>query len=155
MGIVAKQGLWQFVQCRWLSSLFSQKHKKHDKRDSRLLDYKFFCTELFCLCKQTYCFNDSCSSKCKFSCRWLNRQIFEDSGKGPMAKFWEKLEETESIPSTNCSFRKKVLMRRHLWANEKTFVVFPSQEDSRRYSYHEGFMFFVCTMFLLIFELSN
>ena len=50
------------------------KHKQHDKREPGLFKEEFRCTELLCLCSETYCCYDVASNKLKFSSKGLNTQ---------------------------------------------------------------------------------
>ena len=61
---------------------------------------------LECLCSKT-CSYDSLSSKFKFSSKGLNKELFEDSGSVPWAKYRKVLHETEYVTSTNRRFGTK------------------------------------------------
>ena len=43
------------------------KHKQHNKREPGLFKEEFRCTEMLCLCSETYCCYDVTSNKPKFS----------------------------------------------------------------------------------------
>ena len=81
------------------------KHKKHDKRELGLFKEEFRCTELLCLCSETYCWYDSNSNKYKFSSNGLNKKTLEDCGDGPMAKYGKVLDEFVNVTSIKRGFR--------------------------------------------------
>ena len=81
------------------------KHEKHDKREPALFKEEFRCTEMLCLCSETYCCYDSNSNKCKFSSKTLNKRTLEDCCDGPMAKYRKVLDEFINATLTNRSFR--------------------------------------------------
>ena len=80
-------------------------HKKHDKREPGLFKEEFRCTEMLCLCSKTYCCYDNKSDKFKFSSKGLNKRVLEDSGDGPLTKYWRVLDEAINLTSTNRGFR--------------------------------------------------
>ena len=49
------------------------KHKQHDKREPRFFEEEFNCTEMLCVCSQTFCCYDVTSKKLSFSSKSLNR----------------------------------------------------------------------------------
>ena len=53
------------------------KHKQHDKRKPGLSKEEFRCTEMLCLCSNTYCCYDVTSNKLKFSSKGLNKRVLE------------------------------------------------------------------------------
>ena len=79
-------------------------NNKHDKREPGLFKEEFRCTEMLCLCSKTYCCNDSCSLKFKFSSKGLNKGTLESSGDGPMSNYRNVLGETVNVTSTNHGF---------------------------------------------------
>ena len=81
------------------------KHVKHDKREPGLFKEEFRCTEMLCLCSETYCCYDSNSNKYKFSSKGLNKRTLEDCGDGPMPKYRKVLDEFINVTSTNRGFR--------------------------------------------------
>ena len=58
------------------------KHKQHDKREPGLFKEEFRCTEMLCLCSQTYCCYDVTSKNPKFSSKGLNKR--RTNGDGPL-----------------------------------------------------------------------
>ena len=60
------------------------KHKQHVKREPDLFEEEFRCTEMLCLCSETYCCYDVTSNKLKFSSEGLNKRDLEQSGDGPL-----------------------------------------------------------------------
>ena len=70
--------------------------------DSSRKNFAF--TEMLCLCSKTYCCNDSCSLKFKFSSKGLNKRTLESSGDGPMSNYRNVLGETVNVTSTNHGF---------------------------------------------------
>ena len=86
------------------------KHGKHLKKQRRLLKGEIECTEISLLRSKTNCCYKFLSKKKKFSCKGLNRPIFEDSGDGPIAKNRKVLDETKKVTSTNRGFRTKILL---------------------------------------------
>ena len=109
VGIVSQQKLWWFVACSFLFHLTScGKHKIHDRREPVLFGEDLRCTDMLCLCSKTYCRYDSLSKKFICSCKGLNKRRFQDSGDGPMAKYWKSLGETENVTSSNRGFRTKI-----------------------------------------------
>ena len=81
------------------------KHKKHDKREPGLFKEEFRCTEMLCICSETYCCCDSNSNKYKFNSKGLNKRTLEDCGDGPMANYREVLDELINVTSTCRGFR--------------------------------------------------
>ena len=75
--------------------------KKHDKREPGLFKEEFRCSEMLCLCSNTFCCYDRKSNKYKFSSKGLNKRTLEDCGFGPMSKYPKVLEEA----ATNRRFR--------------------------------------------------
>ena len=61
-------------------------HKKHDRREPGLLEEEFRCSELLCLCSETYCCYDRKSKKYNFSSKGLSKRTLEDFGDGAMSK---------------------------------------------------------------------
>ena len=84
-----------------------QHKKKHDKRESRLFREGFRCYELLCFCTKTSCCRNSLSNKINFSSNGLNKQAFEDSEEGPLAKCQKVSDKTKKVFSTNRGFRTK------------------------------------------------
>ena len=82
------------------------KHKQHDNREPGLFKGDFRCTELLCLCSKTYCWYDVTSNKPKFSRKGLNKRVLEQSGNGPLEKYWRVLNGTVNVTSNNRRFRK-------------------------------------------------
>ena len=80
-------------------------HKNHDKRESGLFKEKFRCTEMLCLCSNTYCCYDSKSDNFKFSSKILNKRPLEDTGDVPMSKYRRVLVEAVHLRSTNRGFK--------------------------------------------------
>ena len=83
----------------------AQKKKKQDKREPGLFKEEFRCTEILCLCSETYCCYDSNSNKNKLSSKGLNKITLEDCGDGPMAKYRKVSDEVINVTSTNRGFR--------------------------------------------------
>ena len=81
------------------------KPMKRDKRKSGLFIEEFRCTEMLCLCKETFCRYDSIYNKYEVSSKGLNKRTLEDCGDGPMAKYRKVLNEFINVTSTNRGFR--------------------------------------------------
>ena len=81
------------------------KQKQHDKRQPGLFKEEFRCTEMLCLCSQTYCCYDVTSNDYKFSSEGLNRGVLEQSGEGPLENYRRVLNEKVNITSNNRRFR--------------------------------------------------
>ena len=77
------------------------KHKQHDKREPGLFKEEFRCTEMFCLCSKTYCCYDVTSKKFNFSSESPNKRVLEQSGDGPLEKYWRVWNETVNVTSNN------------------------------------------------------
>ena len=127
-----KRWEWDMLRCKACNdsftadtcSIFSPKHKGHDKRGPRLFNEEIRCTEMLCLSCKTYCCYDSWSNKFIFSSKGLNKQIIEDTVDGPMAKYRKVLHGTEIVTSTNCGFRTK------------NHCVLTYEPTKRRFSYY-------------------
>ena len=81
------------------------KHMNYDKREPGLFKEEFRCTEMLCLCSETYCCYDSHSNKYKFSSKGFNQRTLEDCGDGALAKYRKALDEFINVTSTNRGFR--------------------------------------------------
>ena len=81
------------------------KHKQLDKREGCLFKEEFRCTEMLCLCSNTYCCHDVTSNKLKFSSKRLNKHVLEHSGDRPLEKYRKFLKEKENVTSSNRGFR--------------------------------------------------
>ena len=81
------------------------KHKQHDKGEPVLFKEEFRCTEMLCLCSNTYCCSDVTSNKLKFSSKGLNKRKLEQSGGGPLEKYRRVLNEKVNVTSNNRGFR--------------------------------------------------
>ena len=81
------------------------KYKHYDKREPGLFKEEFRCTEMLCLCSQTYCCYDVTSNKLKFSSKGLNKRVLEESGNGPLEKYRRVLNEKVNVTSNNRGFR--------------------------------------------------
>ena len=80
-------------------------HKKHDKRKPGLFKEELTCSEILCLCSNTYCCYDRYSSKYKLSSKGLNKGTLEDCGDGPTSMYRELLEEAVNVTSNSRGFR--------------------------------------------------
>ena len=81
------------------------KHKQHDKREPGFFKEEFRCTELLCLCSETYCCSDVTSYKLKFSCKSLKERVLEQSGDGPLENYRRVLNKKVNVTSNNRRFR--------------------------------------------------
>ena len=81
------------------------KHKEHDKIDPGLSKEEFRCTELLCLCSETYCCYDVTSNKLKFSSESLNKRVLGQSGDGLLETYRRVLNENVNVTSNNRGFR--------------------------------------------------
>ena len=75
------------------------KHKQHDKREPDLFKEEFRCTEMLCLCSETYCCYDVTSKRLKFSSKGLNKRVLEQSGDRPLEKNRRVLKEKVYVTS--------------------------------------------------------
>ena len=66
---------------------------------------EFRCTEMLCLCSETYCCYDDTSNKPKFSSKGLNKLVLEQSGNGPLEKYRRVLNEKVIVTSNRRGFR--------------------------------------------------
>ena len=80
------------------------KHKQHDNREPGLFKEEFRCTEMLCLCSNTYCCYDVISNKLNFSSKGLNKRVLEECGDRPLEKYCRVLNETV-VTSNNRGFR--------------------------------------------------
>ena len=92
-------------------------HEKHDKREPGLFKEEFRCSEMLCLCSETYCCYDQKINKYKFSSKGLNKRTLEDCGDGPMSKYRKVLEEPVNVTSINRGFRT---MKHSVATNQQT-----------------------------------
>ena len=83
------------------------KHKQFDKWEPGLSKEEFRCTEVLCLCTNTYCCYDVTSNKLKFSSKGFNKRLLEQSGDGPVEKYRRVLNETVNVTSNSRAFRTK------------------------------------------------
>ena len=83
----------------------SQKHKRHDKREPGVFKEEFRCTEMLCLCSETYCCYEVTSNKLKFSSKDLNKCVLEQSGDGSLEKYRKVLSEKVNVFSNIRGFR--------------------------------------------------
>ena len=81
------------------------KDKQHDKRKPGLFKEEFRCTEMLCLCSKIYCCYDVTSKKLKYSRKYLNKRVLEQSGDGPQENYRRVLNEKVNITSNNRGFR--------------------------------------------------
>ena len=86
------------------------KHKQHDRREPGLFKEEFRCTDNLCLCSETCCCYDVTSNKHKFSSRCLHKLVLEQSGDGPLEKYWRVLIEKVNVTSNNRGFRTITLL---------------------------------------------
>ena len=94
------------------------KHKQHDNREPGLFKEEFRCTEMLCLCSNTYCCYDIISNKIKFSSKGLNKRVLEQSGDGPLVKYRRVLNKKVNVTSNNRGFRtNKQSLCCHLWTS--------------------------------------
>ena len=82
------------------------KHKQHDKKEPGLFKEEFRCTEMLCLCSKTYCCYVVTSNKLKTSSKCLNKRVLEQSGDGPLERYWSVLNKKLNVTSNNRGFRK-------------------------------------------------
>ena len=80
-------------------------HKELDKRKPGLIKEEFRCSEMLCLCSETYCCYDRKSNKYKVSSNGFNKRTLNDCGDGPMSKCRNVLEEAVNVTSSNRRFR--------------------------------------------------
>ena len=85
----------------FLARTFWMKHKQHEKRESGLFKEEFNCTEMLCLCSETYCCYYVSSKKFKFSSKRRNKSVLEQNGDGPLDKYWGVLNEMVNATSNN------------------------------------------------------
>ena len=100
-------------------------HKQHDKREPGLFKEEFRFTEMLCLCSKTYCCYDVTSNKLKFSSKGLNKRVLEQSGDGPLEKYWRVLNEKVNVTSNNRGFR----------TNNHSVVTYEQPEKGLSYFY--------------------
>ena len=81
------------------------KHKQHDKGEPVLCKEEFRCTEMFCICSNTYCCYDITSNKLKLSSKGLNKRKLEQGGDGPLEKYRRVLNEKVNVTSNNRGLR--------------------------------------------------
>ena len=81
------------------------KYKQHEKIEPGLFKEDFRCTEMLCLCSETYCCCDVTSNKLKFSSKGLNKRVLEQSGDGPLEKYLRVLNEKVNVTSNKRGFR--------------------------------------------------
>ena len=81
------------------------KHKQHNKREPGLFKEEFRYTEMLCLCSETHCCYDVTSDKLKFNSKGLNKRVLEQSGDGPLEKYWRVLNEKVKVTLNNRGFR--------------------------------------------------
>ena len=81
------------------------KHKQHDKREPGLFKEYFRCTEMLCLCRNTYCCYDVTCTKLKFSSESLNKRVLEQSCDGQLEKYQRVLNEKVNVTSHKRGFR--------------------------------------------------
>ena len=84
---------------------FCSIHNKHNKYEPRLFMEEFRCTEMLCFCSKTYCCYDNKTDIFKFRCKGLSKRALEESGDGPMSKYWRVLDEAINLTSTIRGFR--------------------------------------------------
>ena len=75
------------------------------KREPGLFKEEFRCTEMLCLCSETFCCYDGKSQKYKFSSQGMKKRALEDSGHDPMAKYRQVLDEAVNLKSTIRAFK--------------------------------------------------
>ena len=81
------------------------KLKQHDKREPGLVNEEFRCREMLCLCSKTYCCYDVIYKEPYFCSKGLNKRVLEQSGGGPLEKYWRVSNEKVSVTSNNRGFR--------------------------------------------------
>ena len=81
------------------------KHKKHDNREPGLFKEEFSCTEIQCLCSETYCHYDVTTNNFKLICEALSKRVPEQGADGPLEKHRFLLGENKNNTSTNRGFR--------------------------------------------------
>ena len=59
---------------------------KHDTREPGLFKEEFGCTEMICLCSETYCCFDKCRNKTKISSKSFTKRTLEEMGAGTLEK---------------------------------------------------------------------
>ena len=74
-------------------------------REIGLFKEEFRCTEMFCLCSKIYCCYDVTSNEPEFSRKGVNKCVLEQSGDGPLEKYWRVLNEKVNVTSNNRGFR--------------------------------------------------
>ena len=77
------------------------KHKKLDKREPGFFKEDLRCTQLLCLCSNTYCCYDIAFNNFKFGSEGLNKYVLENNGDGPLDKYRGVLDGKSNITSTN------------------------------------------------------
>ena len=81
------------------------KHRKHNRREPGLFEEEFRCTEMKCLCSETYCCYDSMSNEFKFSSKGLKKRTLQESADGPMSRYCRVLLEVIILTSSKKFFR--------------------------------------------------
>ena len=81
------------------------KHKQHDKRELGPFKEEFRCTEMLCLCSETYCCYEVTSNKLIISSKGLNKRVLEENGGGSLEKYRRVLNEKVNVTSNNRGFR--------------------------------------------------
>ena len=109
-----KQACNDFFQADAIQNFFLRMccsiHKKHDKREPGLLKEEFRCTQMICLCSETYFCYDAQFNKYKFSSKGLNKRTLEENGYGPMEKYRCVMDEIINLTSTNRWFRTMTIV---------------------------------------------
>ena len=101
------------------------KHKQHDKREPGLFKEEFRCTEMVCLCSETYCCFDVTFNKFKISSKGLNKRVLQETGDGPLEKNRRVLNETVNVISNNRGFR----------TNNHSFAIYEQAKKGLSYFY--------------------
>ena len=92
-------------------------HIKHDKREPGLIREEFRCTEMICLCRETYCCFDQSIDKIKFSSKGLNKRTLEKSCDGPLEKYRRELDKKTNVQPTDRDVRT---IQHSVWTYEQT-----------------------------------
>ena len=63
------------------------------------------CTDMLCLCSNTFCCYDHTSDKMKLSSKGLIKKFLEEIDDGPIEKYRKELGEAINLTSTNKGLR--------------------------------------------------
>ena len=132
------------------------KQKQHDKREPGQFKEEFRCTEMLCLCSETYCCYDVTSIKLKFSSKGLNKRVLEESGDGPVEKYRRVLNGTVKVTSNKRGVQTNnhSSLCCHLWTSwGRSVLLLPTANSRDWWNSHSTAYFVRCSppFFLFLF----